>query len=297
MSTMRDHLTPSVHELRAFAACARLGSASRAGEELNLTQSAISRAIRTLEDRLQVRLFRRVRQRLILSEAGRAMLYDAEDILNRLDNTARMAAAFGSSGEVLRLAVLPTFASAWLIPRLPRFAEVAPHISLDLTAVLDPVDFEASPFDAAVQRVALARPGTMWHRIVDERLVVVGSPDMVGDGIGLAELPSHPLIQQATRPRLWTDWLKSNGLEPEARLRGPRFAHFEMVVAAARSGMGLALLPDIFVAESLATGALKQVFDFSMLGPSPYAVIRPDNREVGGSLSLFLDWVAGEANG
>lgn len=290
---MREHITPSIQEMRAFVACARLGSASRAGVELNLTQSAISRAIRTLEDRLQVRLFRRVRQRLVLSEAGRAILHEAEDILDRLDNTARMAMAFGGSGEVLRLAVLPTFASCWLIPRLADFTKAAPHVSIDLTAVLEPVDFDGGSFDAAIQRAALARSGTLCHAVAEERLIVVSTPEIASGGIGFADLPHIPLIQQATRPRMWTDWFLANGLEPQTRLSGPRFAHFEMVIAAARSGMGLALLPDIFVADYLKDGSLRQVFEFSTPGASPYALIYPENRPMSGSLPLFLNWITG----
>ena len=103
----RPSYTPSVQELRALVACAQTGSASRAGDHLNLTQSAVSRAIRALEDRLGVLLFRRVRQRLILSDAGRALVRDARDILDRLDNSARMVMAFGNGGDVLRHYVTP----------------------------------------------------------------------------------------------------------------------------------------------------------------------------------------------
>ena len=84
MTSFRSHHTPSIPELRAFVLCARLGSASRAAEALNLTQSAVSRAIRTLEDRLGVTLFHRIRQRMVLSDAGRAMLRDAEGIATLL---------------------------------------------------------------------------------------------------------------------------------------------------------------------------------------------------------------------
>lgn len=152
----RPSYTPTISELRALVRVAELGSTAAAADALSLTQSAVSRSVGALEERLAVRLFRRERQRMILSDAGRAMLRDARDILDRLDASARMIMAFGGGSEVLRLAVLPTFATAWLIPRLPAFTRLHPDVSLDLGQALLPVDFEASPFDAAIQRVEMA---------------------------------------------------------------------------------------------------------------------------------------------
>lgn len=281
----RYQYTPSIPELRAFVLCARLGTVSRAADALNLTQSAVSRSIRGLEDRLGVALFQRIRQRMVLSDAGRAMLRDAEGILNDLDRTAQMVMAFGGNRQVLRLAVLPTFAATWLIPRLGGFAVRHPGISLDLTSALGPVDFEDSPFDAAIQRAELARPGTRAVPILPETLIVVAAPGLLVP----ADLSGVPLIQQATRPHLWLDWMAAAGLTAEA-VRGPRFAHFEMVIAAARAGLGAALLPDIFAQPDLDRGTLAQVSPVSLVGPSPYALIHPD-RPPQGTLALFAQWL------
>jgi LysR family glycine cleavage system transcriptional activator len=288
---MRTHYTPSIQELRAFVACGELGSASRAAEALSLTQSAVSRAVRALEDRLGVRLFHRVRQRLLLSDAGRAMLRDAAAILDDLDASARMVMAFGGGEQVLRLAVLPTFATTWLIPRLADFQRLSPETAIDLTSALGPVDFQDSPFDAAIQRAALARAGTEVVPLMDERLIVVGAPSLAGSPLSPAELAGFPLIQQATRPRLWADLFAAAGLGPLERLRGPRFEHFDMVIAAARAGLGLALLPDIFVRQDIADGALVQVVDRTLAGPSPYALIYPSARSMSETLRTFAGWL------
>lgn len=291
---MRSHHTPSIQELRALVACGELGSASRAAEALNLTQSAVSRAIRSLEDRLGVLLFHRVRQRLILSDAGRAMLRDAGAILDDLDAAARMVMAFGGGEQVLRLAVLPTFATAWLIPRLAGFARSFPDTAIDLTSALEPVDFQDSPFDAAIQRAAMARAGTVVAPLMEELLVVVAAPALAGRGaLSPAEIVRQPLIQQATRPRLWVDWFAAAGLGPVDRLRGPRFQHFDMVIAAARAGLGLALLPRIFVEHDLRSGALCKLTEIELAGPSPYALIHPPSPSP--TLRAFADWIAGDA--
>lgn len=290
-AAMRASYTPSIQELRAFVACGELGSASRAAEALNLTQSAISRAVASLEDRLGVRLFHRVRQRLVLSDAGRAMLRDAATILDSIDASARMVMAFGDGAQVLRLAVLPTFATTWLIPRLAGFSHLSPETAIDLTSALEPVDFHDSPFDAAIQRAALARAGTEIVPLAEERLIVVGAPSLAEGVLAAADLPGFPLIQQATRPRLWGDLFAAAGLGAVERLRGPRFEHFDMVIAAARAGLGLALLPEIFVRQEITAGTLRQVIEMDLPGSSPYALIYPSDRVMSESLRRFADWL------
>lgn len=288
----RPSHTPSIQELRALVFCAETGSASRAAEALNLTQSAVSRAIRTLEDRLGVRLFRRVRQRLILSDAGRALVRDSRDILDRLESSARMVMSFGGGGEVLRLAALPTFAAMWLIPRLPDFARAHPQVSIDVTAALGPVDFEDSPFDAALQRAEFARPGARVTPLLRESLIVVAAPALVPAAgmLAPADLLRWPLIQQATRPGLWSDWFALAGAPALDRLRGPRFQHFDMVIAAAQAGLGIALLPDIFASAALAGGSLRQISPLVLPGRWPYALIRPQGPD-GAALAAFADWL------
>lgn len=289
----RQNYTPSVQELRALVYCGDLGSVSRAAEALNLTQSAVSRSIRALEARLGVQLFHRVRKRLHLSDAGRAMVHESRDILARLDSSARMAMAFGGGGDVLRLAVLPTFAATWLIPRLPDFLASHPGVSVDLASALHPVDFDDSPFDAAVQRAVIARKDTEIVHLLEESLIIVAAPSLVATDRNLSadELTQYPLIQLATRPELWVDWFASAGIAQLERLQGPRFQHFDMVISAAQAGMGIALLPDIFAQPAIASGALHQVHARILGGPTPYALIRPAARDASAAMDAFALWI------
>ncbi|WP_323036393.1 LysR family transcriptional regulator [Pararhodobacter sp.] len=290
---IRQNYTPSVQELRALVWCGDLGSVSRAADALNLTQSAVSRSIRSLEEKLGVRLFHRVRKRLSLSDAGRAMVHESRDILGRLDRSATMVMAFGGGGDVLRLAVLPTFATTWLIPKLPEFLTSHPDISLDLASALHPVDFEGSPFDAAVQRAVMAKKDTDVVRLLDETLMIVAAPGLVapGQALGAEDLAQYPLIQLATRPELWNDWFSQAGIARIDRLQGPRFQHFDMVISAAQAGMGLALLPDIFAQPAIAAGALHRVHALTLQGPTPYALIRPKSREKSKAMDAFAVWL------
>ena len=291
----RSAYTPSVQELRALVYCAELGTVTRAAGALHLTQSAVSRSIRILEEKLGVRLFHRVKKRLFLSEAGRAMVHDSREILEKLENSAQMVMAFGGGGAVLRVATLPTFAATWLIPRLHSFAVAKPGISIDIASALGPVDFDDRPFDAAIQRAIMARKGTKVTPLLGESLIAVASPGLVSseEKLSAEEISKYPLIQLATRPDLWDEWFQYVGSDKTEGLKGPRFEHFGMVISAAQAGLGIAILPDIFARSAIEAGTLEQVHQSSMSGPTPYALIQPASTEENSSMKAFSSWLQG----
>jgi len=293
LAMKRHAYTPTLPELQAFVACARQGSATRAGAALGLTQSAISRALGSLEARLGVALFHRIRQRLALSDAGRAFLPEAERMLSDLDRAALTVMSFGGHRDVLRLACLPTFAALWLIPRLAGFARIAPGISFDVTATLTPLDFDRDPRDAAILRAEPPLRGAGHDVLLEERLTVVASPSLLPDGAPLddAALSRLPLLQQATRPDLWLDWFRDAGEAPTRILRGPRFEQFGMVLAAARAGLGLALVPEVLVAPDLVSGALRAASRRRLATPTPYVLTAPPRSHALPAFTAFRDWL------
>jgi DNA-binding transcriptional LysR family regulator len=264
---MRHARTPTFAELQAFVRAAQSGATTRAGESLGLTQSAVSRALAGLEDRLGVRLFHRVRQRLVLSDAGRAFLPEAARLLEDLDRATLNVMAFGGQVQVLRLACLPTFAAAWLIPRL---ASLPADITIDLSATLSLPDFATDPRDAAILRGPAPR-GLHSQVLAQENLVAVCAPARAGQ-----DLAAMPLIQQTTRPDLWLGWFRDAGDDPRDLLRGPRFEQFSMVLAAARAGLGAALVPAVLAQDDLAAGRLVRAAPGMREGGDPYRLIWPD---------------------
>jgi len=296
---MRYAYTPTIGELQAFCACARTGSATRAAGELNLTQSAVSRALGTLEDRLGVRLFDRVRQRLVLSEAGRAFRREAERILAELNQASMTVMAFGGHSKVLRLAVLPTFAKIWLTPRLKDFRTLAPDTTFDIVSRLKPVDFETDPFDAAIQRSDMLPANAELTPLMEERLVVVAAPGLLAGRQALddEELATLPLLQQTTRPTLWLDWFRDAGLDARSVLRGDRFEHFDMVMVAAASGLGVALVPEMLAEAEIAAGRLALASARQLVVAEPYSLIYPSRSLEIEGFAAFRDWLAGSGQG
>lgn len=293
LGVMRHAYTPTLPELQAFVQAARTGTATRAAAALGLTQSAISRALTTLEARLGVALFHRIRQRLVLSDAGRALLPEAERMLADLDRAALTVMSFGGHRDVLRLAVLPTFAALWLIPRLSDFAALAPQVTFDMTATLTPLDFERDPRDVAIIRAQPPLRGAEMDILAEERLVVVAAPALLPSAgmLSDADLARLPLLQQATRPNLWLDWFLNAGLDPITILRGARFEQFGMVLAAARAGLGLALVPEMFAAPDIAAGALRLASARFMASDTPYALTYPQRSLEIAAFRQFRDWI------
>lgn len=294
---MRHAYTPTLPELQAFVQAARTGTATRAGAALGLTQSAVSRALTSLEARLGVALFHRIRQRLVLSDAGRALLPEAEKMLAGLDRAALTVMSFGGHRDVLRLAVLPTFSALWLIPRLSRFAAVAPQVTFDMTSTLQPLDFDRDPRDVAILRAQPPLRGALVDVLTPEILVVVAAPSLLSQGpLADADLACLPLLQQATRPNLWLDWFLNAGLDPITILRGARFEQFGMVLAAARAGLGLALVPEVFVQDDLAAASLCLASTRKMTSQSPYVLTYPQRSLELEAFCRFRDWILTDAS-
>jgi LysR family glycine cleavage system transcriptional activator len=294
---MSDAHLPRLGELQCFVAAARLGGTTQAAGRLNLTQSAVSRSINAMEQRLGVRLFHRVRRRIVLSDAGRAMLPEAEAVLERLGEAALTVMAFGGREQVLRLAALPSFSSAWLVPRLAAFRATAPDITFDLSARLDPPDFETEPVDAGIQRLTGRLPeGVGADVLMAETLVVVAAPHLVGPGPRNGDaLPDLPLLQQATRPTLWLDWFRHTGRDIRTILPGARFTHFDMVLSAAIAGMGVALVPEPLTREPIAQGRLALASTRRLETETPYALTYPARSLALPAFRRFRDWLVSMA--
>lgn len=316
---MAKAYTPTLSELQAFVACGKTLSTTDAAKDLGLTQSAVSRAVISLENRMGVGLFHRTRQRLSLSDTGRAFLPDAEAILTELDRSVLRAMAFGSN-QVIRLACLPTLAERWLVPRLQQFSRMAPQVTFDIASRLDMPDFTKSHHDMAIHHLDQAPQGAEATPLMEEYLVPIASPALARQiRFETREHPPqdenrlltrYPLLQQETRPHLWLDWFGLTEIDPVTFARGARFAHFGMVVTAAKAGMGVGLVPEILVEEELRQGSLNRVSDRRLKG-STYALIRPPKRapprdqsgdssrdparDPSGAMDEFRDWLLEEA--
>src|SRR5688572_15696938 len=283
---------PSLDALVAFESAARHQSFTRAAAELNVTQGAISRQIRVLEDRLGVLLFQRVRRRVVLTDAGRAYLLEVRRLLNSLKSATLRLMTAGEQAKVLNLAVFPALATHWLIPRLPDFFSKHPNVSLSCSVRLSPFDFATDPFDAAFHLGPPTWAGAVLHHLMDECVVPVCTPAFRSThGIRRAEeLTRAPLLHPASRPAAWAAWFEQAKLPKTNAFEGLIFDNFAMLSAAAIAGLGVALLPTFFVEEQLGNGKLVRLARPQRTKDAYYLVV-PEGKAGSPHVAAFVRWV------
>ncbi|MBM3293529.1 MAG: transcriptional regulator GcvA [Candidatus Aminicenantes bacterium] len=288
------HVLPSLTSLRFFDAAARHLSFTRAALEMNVTQSAVSRQIRLLEEHIGRPLFQRIKQRLILTESGKAYFISIRGILRQAEAATLQAMAYGNEGGILTIAALPTFGSRWLIPRLGDFTNRYPDIQLNLITKLEPFDFIDSDIDVAIHFGRDVWPGAVCHRLMGETIVPVAAPSLLGGRAALdhpEDLRDFTLLQHTTRPQAWQEWLHESGVKNVDGQAGPRFEQFYMVIQAAIAGLGIAVLPRFLIQEELGGGRLVVVVDLPVTSKYAYYLVHPENKAELKRIAVFRDWL------
>lgn len=285
---------PAIPALMALEAVDRLGTASAAAEELSLTQGAISRALQGLEGQLGVTLILRERQRLRLTPAGRDYAAEVRKALHLLAS-ASLTLRANPTGGSLNLAILPAFGMHWLAPRLPRFTEAHPEVTLNLATRLRPFDFAGSGFDAAIHYGRQDWPGVSYLKLMDEDLLAVASPALLPKPLSRAEdILTHPLLQMESRSGDWGRWLAHHGVAGQ-RPPGMLFDQFATMAQGAVHGLGLALLPTFLITRELAEGRLQPVFGSKVPALGSYYLVWPRDHPPRAPLVSFRDWLANQA--
>ena len=283
--------------LIAFESAARHQSFTRSADELALTQSAVSRQVACLEDYLGIALFNRIRKRLSLTDAGREYAAQVREHLERLEHDSLAAMAQRNAGGILELAVIPTFATRWLIPRLGSFYAHHPHITLNLTTRAEPFLFTGTRFDAAVHFGRPIWPGALADHLFGEEVTPVCSPRLLGEvrELRAAELAGMALLHQSARPDAWRHWFIRAGLHDASCMQGQRYELFSMLVEAARAGLGVALVPRFFVQQELASGELVMPNRLSLSDDRGYWLVYPERKQGAPLLQAFREWLLAAA--
>jgi len=288
---------PSMEALIAFESAARHQSFTRSADELALTPSAIGRQIAALEEYVGLPLFNRVKKRVSLTEVGEAYAKQVRENLDRIErDTLAVATRRGADG-ILELAVIPTFATRWLIPRLPQFYAQHRHITLNLTTRAEPFLFTGTPFSAAIHFGNPVWPGTIAQHLFGEEMVPVCSPQLLDGAATLApaDLARLPLIHQSARPDAWRQWLMQARVDDVDCMSGQRYELFSMLVEAARAGLGVALVPRFFVLAELANRELLIPNEMSLRNDKGYYLVYPEAKQNAPLLQPFKEWLLGIA--
>lgn len=287
---------PSMSLLLAFEAAVRNRSVTDAASELSLTQSTISRLLKKLEEQLGQALFIRQNGRLTPTDAALSYKRDLSHALDMIQRSS-MSLVSNPHGGTLTIAVLPTFGTRWLAPRLPAFLDAHPEISFNLATRFERFSFQADSFDAVIHFGAADWPNLRNLKLFDETLTACASPDFlarhpVGSATDVATLP---LLQLETRRSAWAAWFAAQGFAPHQPPRGMLLDQFSMMIQAAISGLGIALLPTYLANIEIGTRRLVPILTPSVPGPGAYWLAWPEDKHHSAPLQAFRKWIATEA--
>jgi LysR family glycine cleavage system transcriptional activator len=285
---------PPLNALKAFEAAARSESFTRAAEELCVTQGAVSHQVKALETTLDIKLFIRERQRLIMTEAGREYLAVVRDALDRIAMGTERLVQRQTSG-ILTVSTSPDFAAKWLVHRLDRFAEAHPDIDLRVSATMHHVDFAQEDVDLAVRHGDGNWAGLSVVRFGAEKLFPVCSPKLVSGRNRItraADLLKFPLLR-LDNWETWSRWFEAAGVNnPVAH--GPVLNRASMLIDAAVDGHGVALARTTLAAWDLINGRLVRPIDVSLAVSSTYWIVCPKTTAELPKIATFRAWLLAE---
>jgi LysR family transcriptional regulator, glycine cleavage system transcriptional activator len=285
---------PPLNGLKAFEAAARSESFTRAAEELNVTQGAVSHQVKALEDTLGLKLFRRERQRLILTEAGRDYLTVIRLALDQIAVGTERLLQRQESGA-LTVSTSPDFAAKWLVNRLSRFAEKCPDVDLRVSATTHYVDFARDDVDVAIRHGDGNWPGLDVQRLYSERLFPVCSPKLVA---GRKRITKAADLLKFTLLRLedaknWTRLLEAAGVKATVP-PGPVLNRASMLIDAAIDGQGIALARTALAALDMINGRLVRPVDVSLRMANTYWIVCPKSVSTVPKIAAFRNWIFAE---
>jgi DNA-binding transcriptional LysR family regulator len=292
---------PDLDLLAGFEAAARHLSFTKAGEELFLTQSAVSRQIKELEDQLGVELFHRRHRALALTEAGQQFYAAAAQVLTTMRSaTSRLRAQTGR--KTLSVTTTNSFAALWLIPRLAGFTRTHPDVEVKITADTRVQDLERDGLDIAIRHGPASLAGPSAIRLFGERVFPVCSPKLLKKQPlrAPADLQNHCLLQYSDpdgrHPWLnWKSWLEVAGV-PDLRPAGTlSFSGYEQIIPAAVAGHGVALGRSPLLKDLLAAKELVAPFKNSADPARAYFAILARNAAGRAEAVDFVEWLKEEA--
>lgn len=281
--------------VRVFEAAARHRSFTRAAEELGMTQAAVSYQIKMLEDRVGAPLFVRQPRQVVLTEKGEELAPAVTEAFDAL--RAAFASMEESVQSVLSITTLSTFASNWLVPRLGRFQQLHPGISVQISVAQQVLDLGQSEFDLGIRSGDGDWPGLEGHLLFPNEFTPVCSPELIR-GAELkepADILNFPIISPSDP--WWKDWFSVAGLHDIdlSRRRDNSLGIQQFEGMAAMAGQGFALINPYFFPADLAAGRLVQPFDLMATTSRGYWLVYPKARRRSPKIEAFRDWILNEA--
>jgi len=302
-----------LNALNAFVVAARLGSFSKAAEEMHVTPAAISQQIRTLEDLLGVTLFHRLNRGLALTDAGQAGLVTLETGFQNVREAVRLMQSSAERNE-LNIWTSPSFAARWLMPRMHSFIEQNRGMDLRISGSVNLIDSDATApslsaeilkahnIDVAIRFGSGNYPGCNVQRLMDVVAIPLCSPELLESTADLplsqpADLLKHTLLHDESpyegRPS-WSSWFDALGMHDVVAEHNLYFNSVSLALAAAIEGQGVVLTLEQLAQNDIDNGRLIPLFDKPMNVTHAYHLVTLEDAQVNSRVRAFREWIASE---
>jgi DNA-binding transcriptional LysR family regulator len=297
---MRTARLPSLDLIRGFEAAARQMSFTRAAAELHVTQSAVSRQIKTLEDHLGVKLFTRLNRALRLTPEGETLYVTAQSVMRQIEETARQLSTRGDE-RLLTVTTTISFAALWLVPRLAHFRKTGRDTDVRLAATNDTTNLERDRIDVAIRFMEPNAAPKGAIALTGEEVFPVCSPALLIDRPlkKPADLARHVMLHYddpaGQWPWLsWTQWLDAFNLRDLKPAGIARYSHYDQLIHAAIEGEGVALGRTPLIKRLLKSGALVAPFQNRISATREYFIIVAPHAAARPQVQRFVKWLQQE---
>ncbi len=287
---------PSTVSLKVFLEAARLGSTTQASDAVGLTQSAVSKQIKLLEDVLGTTLFERTPQGLTLTEQGMIFRPYAESALEQIARGRRRLAERQGQRRPVRLHMLAIVGERWLMARFPAFNTAHPDIDVQFTHYVS--EHESEEPDLDIRHGDGRWAGQSANYLFGREMTLAASPallDRFGGRLAAADVQRLTLLQHFQMPTYWAEFTEAHDLRGAVPAHTIRYGYMSVIVKAAVAGLGLALMPRCFIREEVASGDLTELPALRFESATGYWLTRPDGDGHRPEVDALHSWLLAEA--
>ncbi|MDB5761982.1 MAG: hypothetical protein JWQ21_977 [Herminiimonas sp.] len=290
---------PTLNYLRSFQIIGKHLNLVRAANDVNLTASALSHQLNVLENQLGVKLFTRTGRGLSFTQAGKDLHVEVDACLTRLAAALRSVSP-GEKENILVVSSMATFAMRWLLPRFSSFEKE--YASIEIRVSASPVDFERDNIDCAISFGNKHQAGLVSELLREVSLIVVCAPSAITEAKPLAEpkdLSHHHLLRTTAgfdgqKLDEWDVWFASAQASHPRKLRELLLENRNLVIQAAKSGLGIAVVDPLMVQDELASGSLIQPLQHVAKSSGAYYLTYPAASKPSEKVIAFRDWLVRE---
>jgi LysR family glycine cleavage system transcriptional activator len=284
---------PPLNAIRAFEATGRLGGVQRASEELHVTHGAISRHVKQLEEWLSLTLFDRSQRTLVLNTAGETYLKSIGSALDMIQHGTDNLKQYENSNS-LRISTTHSFSTKWLMPKLPDFSAKHPDIEVWLSIEQHLTDFTKSNIDIGLRMGSGPWPDLNCIALMTDQLIPVCSLQLLEQGPAIdkpEDITNHTLLHDQDPNIQWNRWFKHFDIKTNKPLQGPRFSSSDILLNAAMSGQGIALVNAALAEKDISEGRLVQAIPQHLDLGNYYWMVTKLDIELNEKSKKFMSWI------